>query len=331
MALNLTTFSRDLKSLGDFSKEKNIAIALSGGGDSLALAYLMMRWAARKKITLHLLTVDHGLRASSAQEAKEVRKIVKDWPVIHKILNWKGEKSKTRIQEAARNARYDLMADYCRKHKISYLFLAHHADDQMETFLFRLAKGSGLDGLTVMKPQQIYNDGLTLVRPCLNYSHSDLLDICRKAKLNWTEDPSNDTDRFARVRLRKSAHVLEREGLNPERISTLARRLERARSALTQVTDQAEKNCILKIDTQRIEVSLPKWLEQPEEIGLRILQRSTTHLSASRPYPVKLQKLEEIVSSIIHDKSFKAASLGGCVIRVKRRLGILEIQSERSG
>ncbi|PZP55351.1 MAG: tRNA lysidine(34) synthetase TilS, partial [Micavibrio aeruginosavorus] len=178
MIITEKSFEDNLKPIGDFSAEKKLALALSGGGDSMALAYLLSGFCRKNKIELHLLTVDHGLREESAKEAKTIGKWVKIWPdVIHKILKWKGDKPKTRIQEEARKARYELLSSYCTKHKIKYLFLAHHGDDQIETFLFRLAKGSGLDGLSVMPPMQDMKD-IILVRPLLNATHEDMIEFC---------------------------------------------------------------------------------------------------------------------------------------------------------
>lgn len=318
-------FSDTLVSLHDFKSEQKLAVAVSGGGDSMALAFLLSGFCKKHKIDLHILTVDHGLRAESKKEAKTTGSLVKDWPsVTHKILNWTGEKPKTRIQEEARKARYALMSDYCRKQKIKFLFLAHHGDDQVETFLFRLAKGSGLDGLSVMPVLQKQND-LTLVRPLLEFSHEDLIAVCKKNKLEWVEDPSNDSDKFARIRLRQTKAALEREGLTIERVSTLSRRLSRARNALEQVTEKAFKFCLLKVMTQRIEIDRKKFLEQPREIGLRILQRGLGGVGGVRSYPPSLQILEEITDKI-YEGNFKAATLAGCIIRLKKE--ILEIVRE---
>ncbi len=283
----------------------------------MALAFLLARFAKKHKIALHVLTVDHGLRAESKKEAKRVMGWVAGWPnVTHKILNWTGAKPKTRIQEEARKARYALIEAYCRKEGINYLFLAHHGDDQVETFLFRLAKGSGIDGLSVMPPLQKLKD-VTLVRPLLVNSHADLLAVCRKNRLGWIEDPSNHADRFARVRLRQSKEILEREGLTVDRVLSLVKRLERARNTLDQVTDKQEKKCIVEKTAQRIEIDLERLKAEPEEIGLRILQRSLVHVARARKYPPGLQTLEGIFEKIGAGQ-FKAATLAGCLIRKKK-------------
>lgn len=327
MTVNQKSFSDILKTLGNFQCEKKLAVALSGGGDSMALAYLLSGFCKKHKINLHILTVDHGLRSESKKEAKQVSEWIKNWPAIHKILTWTGEKPKTRIQEEARKARYFLMSDYCQKSKIKYLFLAHHGDDQMETFLFRLAKGSGIDGLSVMLPLQGIS-GVTLVRPLLNFSHEDLISVCKKQKLNWVEDPSNEVDKYARVRLRQAKNVLKREGLTSERILTLSKRLMRARNALEQVTDIAFETCTLKVGSKCIEMGLDQFLKQPKEIGLRLLQKCLNQIGKKKSYPASLQILEKITDDIYDSAAFRAATLGGCVIRRLKRRNILEISTE---
>lgn len=322
------SFSDLLSTLHDFKSEQKLAVAVSGGGDSMALAFLLSKFAEKNDIKLHVLTVDHGLREESKKEAKAVGSWVKNWPQVkHKVLNWAGEKPKTRIQEEARKARYDLMSEYCRKNKIKYLFLAHHGDDQVETFLFRLAKGSGIDGLAVMPSMQEFAD-ITLVRPLLDCSHEQLITVCKKNKIDWIEDPSNQADKYARVRLRQSREVLEREGLSADRILTLSKRFIRARNALEQVTEKAFEFCLIENTADRIEIDLAKYLEQPKEIGLRILQKAISLISGPRPYPPSLQILETIMDDIYDAEGFRAATLGGCIIRRRKRRNLLEIMAE---
>ncbi len=323
------SFSDLLASLNDFTHEKKLAVAVSGGCDSIALGYLLSQFAKKNEIDLHILTVDHGLRAESKKEARKVAQWVVDWPqVTHKILNWAGDKPKARIQEEARKARYALMSKYCQKQKIKYLFLAHHGDDQVETFLFRLAKGSGVDGLSVMPALQKQKD-VTLVRPCLSLSHEDLIAVCKKNRLEWIEDPSNISDKYARVRLRQSKEVLEREGLTVERVLTLTKRLERVRNALEQVTEKEEKNCTLKVATQRIEIDFLKLKALPKEIGLRIIQNAIGRISGPRPYPPSLQILEQITDEIYDGDDFKASTLAGCVIRHHKAKKIISVSREK--
>lgn len=323
-------FSKRLESFSDLLNDQtDIAVALSGGGDSMALSFLLSRWAVQHGKTLHALTVNHGLRPEAAAEARQVASWVKPWGIVHKILNWTGDKPATRIQEEARAARYRLMAAYCQKNKISVLFLAHHANDQAETILFRLAKGSGLDGLSGMSERQGFSSKLTLVRPLLDVTHEQLLTTCKSAKIDWVEDKSNVSDRYARIRLRKSMGVLETEGLSVKRILSLGSRLERARSALEQVTDLAWEKCVIEYNSKLIVFNYKDLMVYPEEVVLRCVMRAVQHFRAGKTYPPRLESLETLVTKLVsQNRSFKAATLGGCVIRVQNKKGLLTIQPE---
>lgn len=314
--------------------EKRIAVAVSGGGDSMALTWLLAGWAESHGIELHALTVDHGLRLEAAKEARSVGRRIAGWPgaVRHRILSWTGEKPHTRIQEAARAARYRLLEGYCQARKINYLFLAHHADDQAETILFRLAKGSGLDGLAGMKPVQIYNQKLTLVRPLLDYSHNQLISTCIKHGIEWVEDKSNVSDRYARVRLRKTAQSLGREGLTSNRLVKLGKRMERARSALEQLAENEWINSVVINDKSRIVLNLDRLFFLPEELTLRLISRGITQIGPRKNYAPSLERLDEIVAQISNREStFRAATLGGCVVRRSKSRNTLTIEREGAG
>lgn len=311
-----------------------IAVALSGGGDSTALTWLLAQWAHRSGKILHALTVDHGLRPEAAREARQVAEWVlpwKDkWGLHHEILVWDGPKPETGLQEAAREARYRLMAEYCHRHGIRVLFLAHHTDDQAETLLFRLAKGSGLDGLAGMAERQDAC-GMVLLRPLLDRSHHDLLETCRTHNLNWIEDKSNVSDRYFRGRIRQGIHFLEAEGLSATRLSKLAARLRRARSALDYYTDLAWKNCIAEKEINRIVFSFDQFQSCPDDIRIRLLSRAIGSFRPDQAYPVRLEDVESLATRLTpRDGSFKAATLGGCLIRLEGKNARLSIQPEKS-
>jgi tRNA(Ile)-lysidine synthase len=200
------------------------AVAVSGGGDSLALMLMLAR--AKKKPAPIVLTVDHGLRPDSAKDAKAVLQAAKKLGLEAHLLQWKGAKPKSDIEAAAREARYRLMGEWCAKHKIGALYLAHTLEDQAETFLLRLARGSGLDGLSAMQevapfPLPGYGE-LKLVRPLLSVTRAQLRAYLKKSGLEWRDDPMNEDPRFARVRIRQSWPQLEEIGLSPTRIAAAA-------------------------------------------------------------------------------------------------------------
>ena len=212
------------------------ALAVSGGSDSIALLVLLAErigQVGRSFDAFTVLTVDHRLRPESAAEAQAVARQASALGLRHVTLPWEGEKPRTGLQAAARAARYRLIADYARAHDLGLIFTAHTEDDQAETLLMRLARGSGLDGLSAMAPIAPLQDGesLLIARPLLEVSKARLQATLSRRGIGWIEDPSNASPVFERVRLRDAKATLENLGLTPGMLSLSARRLRRARSA----------------------------------------------------------------------------------------------------
>jgi tRNA(Ile)-lysidine synthase len=308
---------------------ETIAVAVSGGGDSMALAALLKEWGAAHSVPLYALTVDHGLRSESLAEAAQVGSILSGWGVPHVTLCWEGEKPRSRIQELARAARYRLMGEFCRSKNIRYLFLAHHADDQMETFLYRLAKGSGIDGLTGMSPCQVFEEeGITLVRPLLGVSHRRLIATCLERQIKWIEDQSNVSQRFVRGRLRGAKEVLEEEGLTVPRILSAMRRFDRIVKFAEQVAETEYKNNLIEKEAKRIVMSLDRLKVLPEEVVLRIFKRLILEIGGKKTYPPRLQDIEALVHRFLSSSEFKGATIGGCIFRPNQSRNHLTILKE---
>ncbi len=196
-------------------------------------------WAARRGARIAAATVDHGLRPESAAEAETVAALAAKLGVPHKTLVWTGAKPSTRVQERAREARYRLLIGHARAIGAEAIATAHHADDQAETVLFRLIRGSGVAGLAGMEAMN-ERDGVTIARPLLCVSKSDLVAFCRSRGAAFADDPSNADLRFARPRLRALIERLGEEGLNAESLVRLARRASEADEALRRMTAEAE-------------------------------------------------------------------------------------------
>ena len=179
-----------------------IAVGVSGGADSLALALMLKEECANYGIKVVALTVNHKLRPSADKEADYVAKIMQKHNIEHHILIWKGEKPLTGVEEAARLARYDLLENWCFKNGIKYLATAHHLRDQAETFLMRLERGSGLEGLCSMREITTYKS-IKILRPLLHTSPEFMENYLRARKINWIHDESNDNTDFLRVKMRK--------------------------------------------------------------------------------------------------------------------------------
>lgn len=199
-----------------------LAVAVSGGADSLALLLLAHELAAKSGSYVIALTVDHQLRSESKTEALQVKQWANKWGIEHVILNWDHDRPTSGLQEKARKARYALLTDWCRQQQISTLLLGHHQQDQEETFWLRLSSGSGLDGLAGMKRSLVRND-VVLLRPLLDFSKERIKNTLRAKNQEWIEDPSNKNPLFFRGRLR---HFLQEEGLSSPRLLEIMKKLQ---------------------------------------------------------------------------------------------------------
>jgi len=302
------------------------AVAVSGGPDSLALLILLHRWkeARGQGPEIVVLSVDHGLRAESADEAALVARIAGEMGLSHTTLRWDaGAPRGSGVQARARQARYDLMAAYCHAHGIPALLTAHHLDDQAETFLMRLARGSGLDGLAAISARGDWA-GIAIHRPLLDVPKARLVATVEAAGLPYVQDPSNADARFERVRLRNKGAALEALGLTPEAIALAAKRLSRARAALDGVTEEFLAEAAELSHAGNAQIDLAQLLSAPDEIALRALQRLIA-MAGGRQEPLRLAKLEALLSGLQSDPT-TSRTLGGC--RLVPQAGSLQIVRE---
>jgi tRNA(Ile)-lysidine synthase len=306
------------KLFADIETAPSVILAVSGGPDSTALLFLAVRWRAARKRgpKLVAVTVDHGLRPGSAREAETVKRLAADFDVEHRTVRWTGRKPETGLQEAGRAARYRLLVAAARKEGARHVLTAHTLDDQAETVLFRLARGSGLSGLAGMARTSA-RDHITLIRPLLDIPKARLVTTLRAAKIPFVEDPSNQDPRFARARIRQLAPALAREGLDAERLAILARRLARAEQALERATEQAVAGLCRKGSTEGGEMVMDGvgFAELPAEIALRVLGRAIGQIG--REGPVELGKLERLFAAVLESgatRSRMRRTLAGAMI-----------------
>ncbi len=290
--------ARDL--FADLVDAPALVLAVSGGPDSTALLYLAARWRAGRKSGPKLLavTVDHGLRAESAREALAVKRLAKSLRVPHRTLRWEGKKPSSGLQQAARQARYRLLAGAARKARARHILTAHTRDDQAETVLIRLARGSGVTGLAAMARSSLLpasgEKEITLLRPLLEVPKSRLLATLRAAGILYADDSSNRDPRFTRVRLREAMPTLEREGLTASRLVLLARRARRADAAIEAAVDQAAGELSAGIWSRSGPIRLDAlgFAGLSPEISLRLLGRAIARVGDEGP--VELGKLEAL-------------------------------------
>ncbi|MES0402691.1 MAG: tRNA lysidine(34) synthetase TilS [Hyphomicrobium sp.] len=298
-----------------------LILAVSGGADSLAMMHLVAGWSRlneRTQRTIIVATVDHGLRPESGSEAQWVANEARALGLAHETLVWVGEKPEAGIQDAAREARYHLLAELgwrLRDAGPVAIVTAHTQDDQAETFLMRLARGSGLDGLTGMSiARRLGREAdCKLVRPFLGLPGARLTATLKSHGLEWIEDPSNEQDQFERVRVRKARGELERLGLTNEKIALSAQRLERARAALDAAAVKLQSESNLDVhDGAFADFDAQAFFAAAEELRLRLLARLVCSFGGQEEV-ARLAKLEALVDRLAQP-GFEGATLGGCIV-----------------
>jgi len=279
----------------DWAKIPAIVLAVSGGPDSLALMVLAARWRAALKRGPELIavTIDHGLREASAREARDVKKLAGNLGLPHKALRWRGDKPTSGIPAAAREARYALLAKVARESGATHIFTAHTRDDQAETVLMRLSRGSGLSGLAAMA-RQSERCGVQLARPLLDIAKSQLIATLAKAKIDFAVDPSNSDPRFTRPRLRALMAAFAEEGCDSRNLARLAARLRRANEALEIVVDSAERALTPVRGSDGWEAL--GFAALPAEIRVRLLLRNIDRVGHEGP--AELAKVETLLGDL---------------------------------
>ena len=307
-----------------------LVLAISGGPDSTALMLLAAHWRATRQNGPRLVavTVDHGLRPEAKAEAAVVARLARRLKITHRTLQWTGRKPATGLQLAARAARYRLLAEAARRAKATHILAAHTLDDQAETVLIRLARGSGVRGLGAMSrlaPVPGTAD-LTLARPLLEIPKARLIATLKAAKVPFAEDPSNRDPRFTRARLRTLMPVLAEEGLDARRLALLARRLRRADEALEAAATQARAALSIPVATGAIGFDATGFAGLPAEVGLRLIGAALEQVGDEGP--VELGKLEALVAALAASQMGKnprfRRTLAGAIVTLARNSLMIE-------
>jgi tRNA(Ile)-lysidine synthase len=305
----------------DWKGAPAIILAVSGGPDSIALMWLAARW--RRSLVrgprLIAVTVDHGLRAEAAREARDVKRLARMLDLPHRTMRWTGAKPRTGLPAAARAARYRLLAQAARASGATHILTAHTRDDQAETLLMRLVRGSGIAGLAAMA-RVTEREGVLLARPFLNVSKSQLVATLTRAKVGFADDPTNRDTHFTRPRIRAVMPVLAAEGGDARNLARLASRLARANAAVEVLVDGAERYLALRdrsasasgIDARTFDANT--FAAMPEEIRLRLLLRAIDRFGHEGP--AELGKVEALLSAL--DQAV-AESAGGRRPRLQSR------------
>ncbi len=302
----------------------NLVLAVSGGPDSTALLMLMARWrsALKRGPKLLAVTVDHGLRPASAGEARAVKHLARRLGVPHRTVRWRGKKPGSGLQEAARAARYRLLAAAAKSARAGAIVTAHTLDDQAETVLLRMSRGSGLGGLCAMaRESPLPANGtqeIILVRPLLEIPKARLVATLARAKIAFADDASNRDPRFTRARLREVMPALAREGLDARRLARLAGRLRRAEAAIEMAVDDAMAALSPGPwpDRGPIVFDVEKVFRLPAEVALRLIGRAIAR--AGDEGTIRLGKLENLYEALAGASVSKTRrlrrTLGGALV-----------------
>lgn len=297
-----------------------LVLAVSGGCDSLALLHLICSWAQRPAI-VHVVTVDHALRVEAAAEAALVGNVAQSLSLPHATLVWSGDKPSAGLIAAARDARYERLATYAESLDVQgkvAVVTAHHADDQVETMLMRLARGSGVSGLAGMAPVRLLGRSgrVELVRPFLEIAKDRLQATLKARGIDWTDDPTNRDDRFERVRVRQAIATLAAAGIDLSAACQSAARLRRADAALNAAADQllAEASQSLPVEAAGVLTMFERaqLTRSPEDIRLRAVAKAIARHGGLTP-PPQLGELEDLILELARRPRTRM-TLGGCIV-----------------
>lgn len=296
--------------LGPFEATPFLAVATSGGADSIALCILADRWARARRGKIIALVVDHRLRKGSYAEAQRVKsQLEKNLGITARVLRGHKSGSGVNVQANARAVRYRLMCDWCVRYGILHLLLAHHREDQAETFLLRLIRGSGVEGLAAMSPVSELM-GVRILRPFLATSKLRLKTTVTDARQLWLEDPSNADRKFSRVRIRQLSHLFEEEGLESIRITNTAFHIGRARDTLEDSqADLLARALTLNAAGYAI-LNTQLFRQARRETALRALARILVCISG-RDYSPRFVRLERLYTGIMKELG-RPRTLHGC-------------------
>ncbi len=295
-------------------RQGGLAVAVSGGSDSLAACHIAANVCRRLEIPLRALTVDHGLRPEAADEALKVKNWLQSAGIEQTTLKWQGPFPKTGIQKAAREARYNLLFEECNRLGISRLLLGHQLEDQLETLLMRLSKGSGVQGLAAMQSMS-QRGKMSLLRPFLTVSRAELREYLTSRQQEWIDDPSNENPAYTRTQLGSVLQsLIALPGSNMEALALSSTRLQRAEQALETMTQGYMSEFPVISPFGFVSFRHDFYRKMPEEIAIRFLQRLFIFVRGDGVGP-SLSILEKLLSKIRTDRDLKTATLYGCQFR----------------
>ncbi len=296
----------------NFKINESFAVAVSGGPDSLALAFLTRVFSIKYNLKSKYFIVDHKLRKESTQEAKKVKKILNKYGIKLEILSWIGKKPVSNIQSKSRKKRYDLLFSKCKSLKISNLIIGHHQDDLFENFFIRMIRGSGLKGLTSLEKKITINN-INLIRPLLNFEKKNLEYISRQVFNFYVKDPSNENENFKRIKIRKIINEFKKSGLEKDKFHLTLKNLKSSNNSLKFYTEQNKKSNMHFDKKNNILFLNEIFFEQPYEVVFRSFSDSLKMIGG-RYFSARGKKIDNILQMIKND-ALKKTTLASCIVK----------------
>ena len=303
-------------------KKNKYVVAVSGGPDSLALVALTKAYTYYRKTSFYYVLIDHNIRKNSNNEAHKVKKLLKKVN-INLIIFLNKKKIIKNIQAEARTIRYDMLSNYCKKNRVKVLLTAHNLEDQVETFLIRLSRGSGLRGLAAMKPLSKINNQVSLFRPLLDTKKKFLIKISKNIFGTYFKDPSNKSEKYLRTRVRNLKKPLENSGIKYEQIYKSIQNLSLSKMTLDRYLNKIFKELINK-SNQKILINFSKYKNLSRDIKMALLNESIKKLKKNY-YDQRSKKVDNLITNL-EKREFKKNSLGGCIFFKKGKNLCLKVQ-----
>ena len=311
---DLSNIFLNFKKKLDDLKRKKYVVAVSGGPDSLALAALTKAYNFCTKVKFYYVLVDHNIRKDSSQEAHKVKHLLKKKNINLKIF-FNKKKIVKNIQAEARKARYEALISYCKKYKVNVLLTAHNLEDQVETFFIRLSRGSGLRGLSSMKPFSKINSQVNLYRPLLDTKKNSLIKISKNTFGKYFKDPSNKNKKYLRTKVRNLKKPLENSGIEYDQIIKSINNLALSKETLNEYLEEILKNTIRK-KGKEIVLNFKKFKKYNMEIKIALINESIKRLRKNY-YSLRSKKVENLINNL-EKRNFKKSTLGGCIFIIKK-------------
>ena len=305
---------KDFDNLVKFNLNKsNFSVAISGGTDSLALAFFSKSYSILNDIKVNFYHVDHKLRKESSAEAKKLKNLLRKFNINCKILKWNGKKPKTNIQSIARIKRYNLILEECKKDKTNFIFVGHHLDDLYENFLIRLTRGSGLKGLASFNEVKTnYNDKFKILRPLIGFKKDKLVYVTKKIFNFNIEDSSNKNINFKRIRIRNLFKDLRSEGFSLEKFKLTVDNLRDSNFTINYYVDLNIKNNSKYFIESKYYILNKDFFDQPHEIIFRSIIILFKKIG-NRYYPPRGKSVAELLLKLQSDQ-IKKINISGCIL-----------------